>query len=43
MQRYDVIENGIANQDIKALREALGSEAGALTVMVNSGSINGRP
>ena len=25
MQRYDVIENGIANQDIKALREALGS------------------
>lgn len=25
MQKYDVIENGIANKDIKALREAIGS------------------
>ena len=25
MQRYDVIDNGIANQDIKSLRESLGS------------------
>lgn len=25
MQKYDVIENGIANNDVKALREAIGS------------------